>query len=206
MLVTFDCVLGCHDEQRTGDSWWRQRRFPKSPLHAQRQFGDPGNVAMAKKPSLPALVKTDFLSLFLSLVVPVSLGLAIWAALRLPIFTTDRVLDGEPFEHLTQDHARFFAAGAGLGAPLVPCLLWLRLRAVRRAFAGTRVQGRITKITMFKDRAYLHFRYEHEGRNFETWRFVHQSASLLALREGQTVEIAFDPWHPRSGWVVALFE
>ena len=161
---------------------------------------------MLKKPGLIALVKTDFLSLFLSLLVLLTLVLAVWASFSLPVFSMERLLDDPPFERLTPDHARFFAGLAALGAILAPCVLWLRLRTVRRAFSGVRASGRITKITKFKDRAYLHYQYEHGGQTFQVWRFVHQSAPVRALGQGQEVEIAVDPSRPHAGWIVQLFE
>jgi hypothetical protein len=102
--------------------------------------------------------------------------------------------------------AVIFVGLAAVSSVLVALVLTIRLRAARSAFRGIVVPGRITKITKFKDRAYLHFRFAHDSREFDAWRFVHQTAEVKALQEGQEVRVALDPKRPQGAWVAELFK
>lgn len=144
--------------------------------------------------------------MLLSLAVPISLGLAAWAALKLPVFSAGRVLEQQPLERMDPASAVVFVGFAAVSGVLAAVVLTVRLRAARCAFRGIVVSGRITKITEFKDRAYLHFRFAHDSREFDMWRFVHQTEEVKALQEGQEVRVALDPKRPQGAWVVELFE
>jgi hypothetical protein len=159
----------------------------------------------APQPRLVNFIQTDFISLFLSLLVPVSLCFAVWAALKLPVFSLGGVQKAQFLEQLTPQVSIVFLGIAAMGSALAAVVLAVRLRAARKAFRGLLVPGRVTRITKFKDRAYLHFQYQHDSHKFTTWRFVHQTAAVKALREDQEVQVAFDPKHPQSAWVAELF-
>jgi hypothetical protein len=95
--------------------------------------------------------------------------------------------------------AGFLAAGGALVA-------W-RVARIRSAFASSRrAPGRVTKIVAFKDRAYLHYAYEINGREHQTRHFVHQTAAFRRLAEGQPVTVAFDPRRPSVAFVAELFD
>lgn len=160
---------------------------------------------MSVRPRLFEFVSTDFVSLFLTLLAPISLGIAGWAALKLPVFTTERLVNEQPFERMDPKAASVFVAIAAVSAVLAAITVFLRIRAARRAFRGVLVSGRITKIVKRKDRAYLHFGFEHASRHFDTWRFVHQTAAVKALRVDQQVQVAIDPNRPGSAWIAELF-
>lgn len=160
---------------------------------------------MSVRPRLFDFVRTDFVSLLLALIVPTSLAFAGWAALELPIFETGRVLEGEPLEQMTRLQAVIFAAIAGVAAVLGSLVVTLRLRAARAAFNGILVPGHVSKITRFKDRAYVHVHYAYGGREFDSWRFLHQTEAVKALQVDQAVEIAVDPKRPGAAWVSTLF-
>lgn len=160
---------------------------------------------MPVRPRLFDFVRTDFVSLLLALLVPISLALAAWAALKLPVFEAGRVLEGEPLERMTPQQAIVFATIAGIAAALALLVVTLRLRAARAAFDGILVPGLISKITLFKDRAYVHVHYAYGEREFDSWRFLHQTAAVKALQVGKAVEVALDPKRPQAGWVSELF-
>jgi hypothetical protein len=161
---------------------------------------------MSARPRLFDFVRTDFISLFLALLVPVSLGIAGWAALKLPVFAVERMIDERSFETMDPGAARIFVGIAAASAVLLLVVLALRLRGARSAFRGIFVPGRISKITQFKDRACLHFHYAHDSLEFDAWRFVHQTAAVKALQVGQDVQVALDPKRPNAAWVAELFE
>src|SRR5512147_2237668 len=98
---------------------------------------------MSDRPRLLEFIRTDFVSLLLSLSVPVALGLATWAALGLPIPAVGRFLNDQPFEHFAPGAATLFLAIASVGFITASISLVWRLRAARRVFRGPRVQGRI---------------------------------------------------------------
>ncbi len=94
------------------------------------------------------------------------------------------------------------AAGLAIGLAVVG---W-RVGKVRSAFAlGIEVPGRITRITAFKDRAYLRYEYEVRSRAVTTTHFVHQTKAVKALVDGQAVTIVVNPRTPKDGFVAELF-
>lgn len=160
---------------------------------------------MSVRPRVFDFVRTDFVSLLLALMVPISLAFAGWAALELPVFEAGRVLEGEPLDQMSPQQAAIFATIAGVAAALGLIVVTLRLRAARAAFKGILVPGHISKITLFKDRAYVHVHYAYGGHEFDSWRFLHQTDAVKALQVGQAVEVAVDPKRPKAAWVSTLF-
>lgn len=156
-------------------------------------------------PSLFAIVKTDFLALL------GAIGPAVGAALA--VASVAGVL---PDRHRSaaegrlawlpaqpRDAAAAFAVALALAGAVL--IAW-RVRKLRAAFrSGHRVEGVITRLRPFKDRAYVHYSYRIHGAQQEVRHFVHQTAAFRALAEGQAVTIAVDPASPRDGFVVELF-
>jgi hypothetical protein len=97
----------------------------------------------------------------------------------------------------------FAAAFLVLGAALVA---W-RVARIRSAFASNRrAPGRVTRLRPFKDRAYVHYAYEVNGRELHAMDFVHQTEAFRRLAEGQPVTVAFDPRRPSVAFVAELFD
>ncbi len=102
--------------------------------------------------------------------------------------------------------APFFLAIAAGTLLLGSLVLYWRISKIRLAFgSGTTVAGRITKITAFKDRAYLHYRYILNGVEINAVHFIHLTNRAKSLCSGQEVLIAVDPAHPKGGFVTQLF-
>jgi hypothetical protein len=157
-------------------------------------------------PSIGRVIKTDFLALVGAIVPVTGLGLAI--AMMAGVLPDKhrslaegslRTIPAQPSAIVAMVAAGFGAVGAGL-------LIW-RLRRIRSSFAtGRRVEGTVTRLRPFKDRAYVHYAYRLNGILHEVVHFVHQTAAYRTLVEGQTVSIAVDPLRPRSGFIAELFE
>ncbi len=165
-----------------------------------------GYVAARRTPSLFTIVKTDFLALVAAIVPGVGIALAVAATTGALPDRSRSIADGklemmpvQPVEVAVLFAAAFVVAGAAL-------LVW-RLRTIRSAFAtGRRVEGTITKLRPFKDRAYVHYEYRLNGVLYDEKHFVHQTAAYQKLAAGKTVSIAVDPFHPRKGFIAELFE
>jgi hypothetical protein len=157
-------------------------------------------------PSLLVVVKTDFLALLGALAPVVGAALAVAAVAGVLPDRHRSVAEGQlawlPAQ--PRDAAAVFAAALAVaGAALIA---W-RMRKIRAAFgSGHRVEGTITRLRPFKDRAYVHYSYRIHGAQREVRHFVHQTAAFRALAEGQAITVAVDPATPGDGFVVELFE
>lgn len=161
---------------------------------------------MRRLPSVGKVIKTDFLALVGAITPVTGVALAIAAIAGVLPDRHGSLAKGELRTLPAQPAAiaAVFAAGfVALGAAL---LLW-RLGKIRSSFAtGHRVEGTVTRLRPFKDRAYVHYAYRLNGMAHEVAHFVHQTAAYRTLVEGQTVSIAVDPLRPRSGFIAELFE
>ena len=151
-------------------------------------------------PPLLALVKADFLALAGAMGGPI--GAAIAAAGFSGVLPLRGLSGFTPALGVGLSLA-FAAAFLAAGGALVA---W-RVARIRSAFASNRrAPGRVTKIVAFKDRAYLHYTYEVNGRQLQARHFVHQTPAFRRLSEGQPVAVAFDPRHPSVAFVAELFD
>jgi hypothetical protein len=156
-------------------------------------------------PPLKAIVGTDFASLMAVVAAPVVLVVAAAVALRLPVSPPSRVLRDADLEAMDPGAAWIFVAMLPVVALLAALVLALRVRAIRRAFAGMRSPGSVTRVRPFKDRAWVSYRYVAASAERDLSRLVHLNARTRALKEGDTVTIAFDPARPAYGWIVQAF-
>lgn len=166
----------------------------------------PYEYVARRLPSIGKVIKTDFLALVGAIAPVIGLGLAIAAAAGVLPDKGRSLAEGdlEMIPAQPVEIAALFAAGfVAVGAVL---LIW-RVSRIRSSFAtGHRVEGTVTRLRPFKDRAYIHYAYRLNGVLHEVTHFVHQTAAYRTLVEGQTVSIAVDPLRPRSGFIAELFE
>jgi hypothetical protein len=157
-------------------------------------------------PSLKAIVKTDFLALFGALMAPIGLAIAVAGLMGILPDKHRSIAEGR-LVMATQAGPGLFtlmAAGFLLAGAIV--VAW-RAARIRAAFACRhRVPGTITKLTPFKDRAYVHYEFVVHGRPIRTRHLVHQTEPFKRLREGQAVTVAVDPARPTAAFVAELFE
>lgn len=157
-------------------------------------------------PTLKTIVKTDYLALVGALIAPIGLAIAVAGAMGLLPDKHRSLAEGRLVMAAEAGPTLFTYMATGfllVGAVLVA---W-RAARIRAAFAGRhRVPGTITKLTPFKDRAYVHYEYPVHGQPIRTRHFVHQTEPFKRLHEGQSVTVAVDPARPTVGFVVELFE
>lgn len=156
-------------------------------------------------PPLKAIVGTDFASLVAVVAAPVVLAVAAAVALRLPVSPPSRVLRDEDLEAMDPGSAWILVAMLPIVALIAALVLALRVRAIRRAFAGMRSPGTVTRVRTFKDRAWVSYRYAAAATERELSRLVHLNARTRAFKEGDKVTIAFDAARPAAGWIVQAF-
>ncbi len=166
-----------------------------------------GNMASARRlPPVARVIKTDFFALVGAIAPAIGLVLAIAAAAGVLPDKGRSLAEGEMRTIPVQPVgiAALFAAGfLAVGAVL---LVW-RVGKIRSSFAtGHRVEGTVTRLRPFKDRAYIHYAYRVNGILHEATHFVHQTAAYRTLTEGQSVSVAVDPLRPGSGFIAELFE
>ncbi|WP_437592020.1 hypothetical protein [Sorangium sp. So ce1000] len=160
-------------------------------------------------PSFRCIARTDFLTLVALLAPLVALVVAaVVGALGLPRVNVGRVLllSRDAAEVPRWELARIAIAMSGVFAVLGALVAAWRVRAIRRAFAGRRVEGVITRIVAFDDRAYVHYEHDSGGAPQRHVHFVHLSASTRRLVEGQRVTLAFDRDRPSRAFIVEAFE
>jgi hypothetical protein len=167
----------------------------------------PGPASRSHRtPSLVRIVKTDWLALAGAIVPIVGVVIAVASVAGVLPDRSRSLVHGklETVPAQPVDVAALLAVGFVVVG--VALLAW-RIRTIRSSFAtGHRVEGTITKLRPFKDRAYVHYAYRLQGTMQEVTHFVHQTAAYRRLAEGQAVSIALDPLRPRSGFVAELFE
>jgi hypothetical protein len=157
-------------------------------------------------PSLTSIVKTDFLALLGALSPPIGSAIAVVGAFGLLPDRSRSTTDRELVMTTNVSPSFWTLMAAGFLVLGVVLIAW-RSSRIRAAFASShRVPGRITRLTPFKDRAYVHYEYRVDGRAIATRHFVHQTARFKRLREGQEVMVAVNPRRPSTGFVVELFE
>lgn len=163
-------------------------------------------MTRGSSPSLTTIVKTDFLALLGALSPPIGSAIAMAGAVGVLPDRSRSELDGT-LVMVTNVGPSFWASMAvGFLLLGVSVVAW-RSSRIRAAFTSShRVPGRITRLTPFRDRAYVHYEYRVNGRAIATRHFVHQTARFKRLREGQDVMVAVDPGRPSTGFVVELFE
>jgi hypothetical protein len=160
---------------------------------------------MIRPPSLRSIVWVDEIALIAALcpVIAIVLGAAAAAGVLPDLHGSGRSGDPGPFPG---DAATVFYVMAAAALVIGVAVIGWRVGKVQAAFAlGFEVPGRITRITRFKDRAYLHYAYEVASSAITTTHFVHQTKAVKALAEGQAVTVAVNPRSPRVGFVVELF-
>lgn len=92
-----------------------------------------------------------------------------------------------------------------ISAGLIAWLVW-RIRRVARLFAhGQVISGRVTYLSIAKDRGRLEFAFEYQGKLISTWTPVHKTKAVLALAPGAMVEVLFDTSHPTRAIVKHLY-
>ena len=160
-------------------------------------------------PTFRSIARTDLLTLAALLAPLAALVLAaVVGTLGLPRVNAGRVplLLGDGAEVSRGMMARIFITLAvGLAAVSALVAAW-RVRAIRRAFAGRRVEGVITRIVAFDDRAYVHYEHDGDGGPQRHVHFVHLCAPTRRLVEGQRVTLALDPDRRRRAFIVEAFE
>ena len=157
-------------------------------------------------PPLTSIVKTDFLALLGALAPPIGSAIAMLGAVGLLPDRSRSMLDRKPVMATNVGPSFWAMMAAGFLLLGLIIIAW-RSSRIRAAFASShRVPGRITRLTPFKDRAYVHYEYRVNGQVIATRHFVHQTERFKRLREGQEVLVAVDPRRPSTGFVVELFE
>ncbi|WP_437800616.1 hypothetical protein [Sorangium sp. So ce693] len=160
-------------------------------------------------PGFRCIARTDFLTLVALLAPLVALVLAAVVGWNgLPRVNAGRVplLSGDAAEAPRGELARIALALSGVFAVLGALVAAWRVRVIRRAFSGRRVEGVITRIVAFDDRAYVHYEHDSGGAPQRHVHFVHLSASTRRLVEGQRVTLALDRDRPSRAFIVEAFE
>jgi hypothetical protein len=163
-------------------------------------------MSTSPAPSLKTIVKTDYIALVGALLPPIGIAIAVAGAAGVLPDKHRSIAQGELVMAAKAGPTFFTFMAAGFLLVGVFLLGW-RYSRIRAAFACRhRVPGTITKLTPFKDRAYVHYEYLVHARKIATRHFVHQTERFKRLREGQAVTVAVDPARPEAGFVVELFE
>lgn len=163
-------------------------------------------MTRGSSPSLTTIVKTDFLALLGALAPPIGSAIAMAGAVGVLPDKGRSVLEGKLVMMTNLVPFLWGVLAAGFLLLGVTLVVW-RSSRIWAAFASNhRVPGRVTKLTPFRDRAYVHYEYRVNGRTIATRHLVHQTARVKRLRERQDVMVAFDPGRPSTGFVVELFE
>lgn len=163
-------------------------------------------MSTSPAPSLKTIVKTDYIALVGALLPPIGIAIAVAGELGILPDKRRSIVEGKLVMATKAGPTFFTFMAAGFLLVGVIFLAW-RYSRIRAAFACRhRVPGTITKLTPFKDRAYVHYEYLVHARKIATRHFVHQTERFKRLREGQAVTIAVDPGRPEAGFVVELFE
>jgi hypothetical protein len=154
-------------------------------------------------PSLFQIVKTDQISMFAALAGPICLVMG-------GLCTVGWLPDlRNRFDSwfIEQDDAPIFVAMAAIGFAIGAVVLVWRALRIRRAFeSGHQVPGKVTKLTLFRGRGYLHYAYTVADQPVQTLQFVVQTRSVKALVVGQQVNVAVDRNHPKAGFVADIFQ
>ena len=93
--------------------------------------------------------------------------------------------------------------------PLLPLLIWRIRRVSRLCSSGRAVEARIVRIWRggyIRGATEIDFAFEHEGECIRTEMFLMGWKSVLALKRGQTVEVLYDPMHPKRAIVKQFFQ
>jgi len=149
-------------------------------------------------PSIWRIVKTDMVALYGATASPVCVVLAGIGAMG---WLPNRMR----FEWMDTESAYAMLAMAGIALLVaIPLILW-RVTLIRAALAGEVVEGVITKLVPFRDRAYVHYRYAAGTKTIHTKFLMHQTAVFKTLRPGQTVQVGVIVGKPHSGFILELF-
>lgn len=85
-------------------------------------------------------------------------------------------------------------------------LLW-RIRRISNLFAAGRTAvAQVLLLSISRDRGRVEFAFEHQGQLVRSWSPVHKCKPVLALKQGDVVEVLFDPARPTHAIIKHLYE
>jgi hypothetical protein len=144
------------------------------------------------KSKILKIIWTDWPSLFCSFAIPIIWLIGI-------IF---------PLIHSGAQFGKFEVFVLAIPGSLLACtaLLWRIFRIYGLFKHGQLVQGKITYIQIIRDRGRLEFTYTFAGQQFDSWMPIHKNKRVMALLPNQTVDILFDPLHPKRAIIASLFK
>lgn len=152
---------------------------------------------MRSTPSLGAFVKSDYFLMLGFLGPAVTWVLALIALLFPQAFK---------FFDLASERPEIFLGLALLVTIVALPLALRRLKFLQRLFReGLEVEGVITSLWMEGDRGRVEFRYDLEGRSFESGQALHRNPKTQALEEGQTIPLLVDPQNPERAILPSIF-
>lgn len=157
-------------------------------------------------PRLSAILRTDFLTLAGALVPPISFAIAISGALGILPDRTRSIAEASLVvgAAIPVGDATLLAIGCTVAG--LALFAW-RIAKIRSVFrARVQVQGRVTGLRPFKDRAWVRYAYAVHGYEHEVRHLVRQSPAYQRLEIGQAVAVAVDPRRPTDGFLTMLFE
>ena len=92
-----------------------------------------------------------------------------------------------------------------ISVALIICLAW-RIRRVAKLFThGQIAVGKVTHLSIAKDRGRLEFEFEYLGKLISTWAPIHKTKAVLSLPPGTVVEVLFDTSRPTRAIVKHLY-
>lgn len=93
-----------------------------------------------------------------------------------------------------------------ISSALIIWLIWRIIRVARLFAKGHLSLGRVTDLSIAKDRGRLEFAFEYQGKLISTWTPVHKTKAVRSLAPGAVVEVLFDASRPTRAIVKHLYE
>jgi hypothetical protein len=87
----------------------------------------------------------------------------------------------------------------------IPFLVF-RIQRIKNHFKeGIEIMGKITYISLFKDRGRIEFSYVFEGREYVSGTAVHQNAYVRSLKMGQQINVVVSKENPKKSFIKEMF-
>jgi hypothetical protein len=181
----------------------RQRFYPaaKTSLIFRLGWNCEGTMnSNISQPSVARIVKSDYVAL-LTVLSPVVFWLMYLALAYFGYLPNPR--GRKP---LSDSDAPFFLKLALITTFIcLPLLIW-RVRHFQTVFAnGEAVNGRIAKVSFFRDRGRIEFTYTYAGRQYHAKNALHKTKEATAFKEGDEVVIVVSRSNPKRSYIRDLF-
>jgi hypothetical protein len=156
-------------------------------------------------PTLSQTLKNDYVSLIVSIIPPIVLGITVIApAFGISFRGRRSIVVGA-----VSEQSSFDAVGFGIALIVtVSAYLYLfkRVNSIKNIFkTGDQIVGKITDISFFKDRGRIEYTYSYQRQTFQSGTAIMKTSKTESFLTGQELLLVVDSANPNKALIQDLY-